>query len=147
GGRRLVREKGVDRGDGRRQAGQVEGDASDQSRPVGLRVEREPLCFEGRQDEAVHVGPRIAGHLGNLRADYREEGAVRFGTVRVPGGATADHGNARDAAGERAKTNGGLNDNLHARERLRGTCTVTGLPPYSKGSDRHLCTPGRTAHE
>src|SRR5262249_12376947 len=139
-----VREEGIDFGDGRGQAGQVEGDASDQSRPVGLRVEGEPLCFEGYQDKAVHVGPRIAAHLGNLRADYREEGAVRFGTERFPGGVTADHGNTRDAAHERAKTNGGWNDNLHARGGLRGTCTVTGLPPYSKGSDRHLCTPGRT---
>ena len=51
--RRLVREEGIDLRGRRRQAGQVERDAADQRRPVGLGRRRQPFLFEAGQDEGV----------------------------------------------------------------------------------------------
>ena len=70
-----VVEKGVDFGEGRREAGEVEGDAANEGFAGGFRGEGEALFLEGAQEEAVD-GVAAAGWRGF--GDWGDEGPVAF---------------------------------------------------------------------
>ena len=91
--RRLVGEKGADLGRFRRQASEVEGNATNQIGPIGFRLLLQPFFGQSSHNEAVD-GILKSGRLGQIfwriGSDRRLEGPMLLDIAIRPNSTLAD---------------------------------------------------------
>ena len=133
----VVGQERVDLRQGRRQAGEVERDATDQRAPIGLRCRREPRLVQPAHDERVdrRAGPRRARDGGDVRGPRRDERPVRVGLLRALLGSLLDPLLAPLLGGQRGRERRGGSETSRESEHAASLAARLG-PPKPPGADR-----------